>query len=72
MIFFFFFIGDFFVIGFVYSVFNNYVDFLVYSKMGVKNRLRYKLNKNVVCNGILNMILLKIENFVDFFYLFLK
>lgn len=60
------------MIGFVYSVFNNYVDFLVYSKMGVKNRLRYKLNKNVVCNGILNMILLKIENFVDFFYLFLK
>lgn len=37
--------------------------------MGVKNRLRYKLNKNVVCNGILNMILLKIENFVDFFFI---
>lgn len=38
--------------------------------MGVKNRLRYKLNENVVSNGILNMILLKIENFVDFFFLF--
>lgn len=65
--------GDSPAIGFVYSVFNNYVDPLAQSKMGAKNRPRHKLNKNAVCNGTLNMTLSKTENFVDFFFhLFLK